>query len=128
VGAIPPWPSMPANATSGYYRHSKTLAAGSAPAPKARFIFGYAENGSTPGAPAANLYCMSRAEVCSTEGAPFAFVQSDSRTLLDCSSPSGCAINVPLIRGRVAFIQEQRLSSDGLTVVSNGPVQAVAMP
>jgi hypothetical protein len=125
LGALPPWPNTSSKTTNGYYSFEKSPILPPA-APKARYLFGYAENGSTNGSPTANLYCMSRPEVCSTEGKPFAFVQSDSRTLLDCTSR--CTIPVPLIRGRIAFVQEQRLSSDGSTVVSTGPVQAIAIP
>jgi hypothetical protein len=121
VGALPPWPSIGSSTTAGYYSLPLTLGTYTS-GTKARVLFGYAENGST----AANLYCMSRAEGCSTEGAPFAFLLSDTRTLLTCDT--GCPIDVPLIRGRVAFIQEQRLSSDGATVLASGPVQAVVMP
>jgi hypothetical protein len=125
LGALPPWPNTSSKTTNGYYSFEKSPILPPA-APKARYLFGYAENGSTNGSPTANLYCVSRPEVCSTEGKPFAFVQSDSRTLLDCTSR--CTIPVPLIRGRIAFVQEQRLSSDGSTVVSTGPVQAIAIP
>lgn len=90
--------------------------------PNARVLFGYAENGSTANA----LYCTSRAEECSTEAKPFAFTASDTRTLTPCAS--GCTINVPLVPGRIAFIQKQILSSDGSTVVSSEPIEAIAVP
>ena len=127
LGAIPPWPATTSKETNNYQSIEKTMAFSSA-SPKGRYLFGYAENGSTFAAPTANLYCASRKEICSTEGNPFAFLKSDQKTLTDCSTPGGCRIKIPVIRGRVVFIQEQRLSSNGSSVVANGPVQAIAVP
>jgi hypothetical protein len=130
VGAIPPWPADVTNATNGYYNQALTFPAVQN-APNARVLFGYAENGSTPPANPASqaaLYCMTRQDSCSTEAkdpAPFAFVMTpDERVLQPCS---GCSLSVPLIRGRVAFVQQQWLDSSG-SVVSTGPVQAIAVP
>jgi hypothetical protein len=121
VAGIPPWPADVSTAANGYYNQPVSLSASAGQ--YARVLFGYAENGSTP----SGLYCMPYHDTCSTEGSPFAFTTSDSRSTpsVDCSD--GCTINVPLIRGRVAFIQPQWLGSDGSTVVS-GPMQAIAVP
>jgi hypothetical protein len=137
VGAMPPWPADVGNATNGYYDQALTFAA--VPnASNARVLFGYAENGSTPpanptappGNPASQggLYCMTRQDTCSTEGngAPFAFVMTPGeRVLTPCAG--GCDISVPLIRGRVALVQQQWLDGNG-AVVSYGPVRAIAVP
>lgn len=115
---LPPFPSTAAVPPSGgFYQIPVSIAGG---APYARVLFGYTENGSNPAA----LYCASRAEGCSTEGTPFSWVSSDSRTLLACSS--GCTINVPAMAGRILFTQVQRLAADG-SVLSSGPLQAVSV-
>ena len=131
VGAIPQWDASAGRryrtpdvsvATSGYYNQPVTLPA--SVGQYARLVFGYAENGSTP----SSLYCMPYHDTCATEGKPFAFTTSDNRATppVDCSA--GCTINVPLIRGRVAFVQAQWLSSDGSIVAAPGPMQAIAVP
>jgi hypothetical protein len=125
LAGIPSWPN-PSSSTSGDYQKYEISLGPGPSGSNARALLGYDEDGSTPSA----LYCASRKDACSTEATgsnPFAFIgTSGERTLEACAG--GCTLTVPIIPGRVAYYQVQRLDASGVLVLSSGPITAVAAP
>jgi hypothetical protein len=116
--ALPPFPLFDGILRQNFVPLAFAVPGGQGPwnAPNARIRFGYAENG-----PAGSFFCTSRQEECSTEGAPFAFTRTDSRTLQNCAI--GCTISVPAISGRVLYYKIDWLDNLG-NVVASSPAQA----
>jgi hypothetical protein len=116
--ALPPFPQFDGILRQNFVPLAFEVPGGAGPwnAPNARIRFGYAENG-----PAGSFFCTSRQEECSTEGAPFAYTKTDSRTLQNC--PIGCTISVPAISGRVLYYKIDWLDNQG-NVVASSPSQA----
>jgi hypothetical protein len=118
---LPPWPGYDSIRRDTYIKTPITLGAG---ATYAEIRFGYTEYG-TP----SQFYCTERMEACSTSSPatltnPFAFIQTDTRTLTSCSS--GCTINVPALPGRMLWWQEYR-SADGTAWTAVGKPQPTAI-
>jgi hypothetical protein len=116
--ALPPFPAYDGIPRQNFVPLDFEVPGGAGPwnAPNARIRFGYAENG-----PAGSFYCTSRQEECSTEGTPFAYTSSDSRTLQNCAL--GCAITVPTISGRTLYYKIDWLDNQG-NVLASSPLQA----
>jgi hypothetical protein len=116
---LPPWPAADGVNRSTFINVSVTVAAVSG-ATTARARFGYAENG-----PAANLYCTSRKETCTTSGSPFVWL-SEPQVLQSCYS--GCTIEVPAIAGRVVYYQIDWMDSTGHVLSSSPLTPTIAAP
>jgi len=116
--ALPPFPAYDGVPRQDFVPLAFEVPGGAGPwnAPNARIRFGYAENG-----PVGSFYCTSRQEECSTEGTPFAYTSSDSRTLQNCAL--GCTISVPTVGGRMLYYKIDWLDNQG-NVLASSPLQA----
>jgi hypothetical protein len=117
---IPPFPQYDDRNRADFVKLTVSVPPG--PGGSARIRFGYAENG-----PESSFFCTTRREACVTDQAatPFAFLQSDALSPLNCTN--GCSIDIPGISGRIVYYRVERLDPSG-NLIASGMVETAVIP
>jgi hypothetical protein len=124
---LPPWQERPLDPNNSWKRMPVTIPGGHAYADvefwRSRDLAG--------AAPSSTNGCTRRSEPCTTDvpqpftnSNPFAFDQTDTKTLTPCST--GCTVYVPMI-GPGLYYWRVRQSDDGGATWANGSTQIVVM-